>query len=95
MPRLGGQVSIITRRGANRLPGVFNIDFSVNKGFHFGEKARFELRTEFYNLFNDALAADDRRDGQRDCQVDQGIGDASRCVARACLLLPFDFLLAG
>lgn len=40
------------RTGAIRLPGVFNVDFSVNKQFRLGESRRAELRTEFYNLFN-------------------------------------------
>jgi hypothetical protein len=40
------------RTGAIRLPGLINVDFSVNKDFHFGEKGRVEFRTEFYNLFN-------------------------------------------
>lgn len=40
------------RTGAIRLPGVFNVDFSVNKQFRFSESRRAELRTEFYNLFN-------------------------------------------
>ncbi len=34
------------------MPGVFNIDFSVNKQFRMSEQRRVELRTEFYNLFN-------------------------------------------
>lgn len=40
------------RTGAIRLPGVFNIDMSVNKSFRFAETRRVELRTEFYNLPN-------------------------------------------
>ncbi len=40
------------RTGAICLPGLVNVDFSVNKQFRFGEKRRAELRTEFYNLFN-------------------------------------------
>ncbi|MCC6265158.1 MAG: TonB-dependent receptor, partial [Bryobacterales bacterium] len=40
------------RTGAIRLPGVFNVDFSVNKQFRISESRRAELRTEFYNLFN-------------------------------------------
>ena len=40
------------RTGAIRLPGLVNVDFSVNKQFRFGETRRAELRTEFYNLFN-------------------------------------------
>ncbi|MCC6588064.1 MAG: TonB-dependent receptor [Bryobacterales bacterium] len=40
------------RTGAIRLPGVFNIDFTVNKSFRIGEVRRAELRTEFYNLPN-------------------------------------------
>jgi hypothetical protein len=48
-----GRYGTAPRTGAIRLPGVFNIDFSVNKGFHIGEKARVELRSEFYNLLNE------------------------------------------
>ncbi|HEU0120532.1 MAG TPA: TonB-dependent receptor [Bryobacteraceae bacterium] len=40
------------RTGAIRLPGLVNVDFSVNKQFRLGETRRAELRTEFYNLFN-------------------------------------------
>lgn len=40
------------RTGAIRLPGVFSIDMSVNKGFRISEARRAELRTEFYNLPN-------------------------------------------
>jgi len=47
-----GQYGNSPRTGAIRLPGLLNIDFTVNKSFNFGERARFEFRTEFYNLFN-------------------------------------------
>jgi hypothetical protein len=40
------------RTGAIRLPGLVNVDFSVNKQFRFAENRRAELRAEFYNLFN-------------------------------------------
>lgn len=40
------------RTGGIRLPGLLNVDFSVNKDFNFGERTRLEFRTEFYNLFN-------------------------------------------
>jgi hypothetical protein len=47
-----GRYGTAPRTGAIRLPGVFNIDFSVNKQFMLGEQRRVELRGEFYNLFN-------------------------------------------
>ncbi|MBL8293462.1 MAG: TonB-dependent receptor, partial [Bryobacterales bacterium] len=47
-----GRYGTSPRTGAIRLPGVFNIDFSVNKQFRLSEQRRFELRGEFYNLFN-------------------------------------------
>lgn len=40
------------RTGAIRLPGLFTVDFSVNKQFRFAESRRVELRGEFFNLFN-------------------------------------------
>jgi hypothetical protein len=47
-----GRYGNSARTGAIRLPGIFNVDFSVNKRFQMGETRRVELRTEFYNLFN-------------------------------------------
>jgi hypothetical protein len=47
-----GSYGNAARTGAIRLPGLINVDFSVNKQFRFGETRRAELRTEFYNLFN-------------------------------------------
>jgi hypothetical protein len=47
-----GRYGNAPRTGAIRLPGLINVDFSVNKQFRFGETRRAELRTEFYNLFN-------------------------------------------
>lgn len=47
-----GRWGTAVRTGAIRLPGVFNIDFSVNKQFVLAESRRVELRGEFYNLFN-------------------------------------------
>ena len=47
-----GRYGNAPRTGAIRLPGVINVDFSVNKQFRLGETRRAELRTEFYNLFN-------------------------------------------
>ncbi|MFN7933775.1 MAG: TonB-dependent receptor [Bryobacteraceae bacterium] len=47
-----GRYGTSPRTGAIRLPGVFNVDFSVNKQFRMSEQRRVELRTEFYNLFN-------------------------------------------
>lgn len=47
-----GRYGNAPRTGAIRLPGLVNVDFSVNKQFRLGETRRAELRTEFYNLFN-------------------------------------------
>lgn len=47
-----GQYGNSPRTGAIRLPGIFTVDFSVNKQFRFSEASRAELRAEFYNLFN-------------------------------------------
>ncbi len=47
-----GRYGNSARTGAIRLPGVINVDFSVNKQLRFSETRRAELRTEFYNLFN-------------------------------------------
>jgi hypothetical protein len=40
------------RTGAIRLPGLFNSDLSLNKEFAVGGRARVELWSEFFNLFN-------------------------------------------
>lgn len=47
-----GKYGNSARTGAIRLPGLVNVDFSVNKQFRITESTRAELRTEFYNLFN-------------------------------------------
>jgi len=47
-----GRFGNAPRTAAIRLPGVFSIDFSVNKSFRMSEARRVELRGEFYNLFN-------------------------------------------
>ena len=33
-----------------RLPGIENVDFSVNKAVRFHESGAFEFRAEFFNL---------------------------------------------
>ncbi len=40
------------RTNAIRLPGMENVDFSVNKSFRMTEKRSLEFRTEVFNLFN-------------------------------------------
>ncbi len=47
-----GHFGTSPRTGAIRLPGLINCDFSLNKQIAMGERARFELRSEFFNLFN-------------------------------------------
>jgi hypothetical protein len=39
------------RSGAVRLPGVFNDDISVTKGFKFRESGNLQLRADFFNAF--------------------------------------------
>jgi hypothetical protein len=33
------------------MPGLVNDDFSVTKGFKFGESRNFQMRADFFNLF--------------------------------------------
>ena len=47
-----GRYGNAPRTGAIRLPGVWNIDLSVNKQFRISETRRVEFRTEFYNMPN-------------------------------------------
>jgi outer membrane receptor protein involved in Fe transport len=51
-PAQWGHFGTTPRTGAIRLPGLINADFSLNKEFAVGERARVELRSEFFNLFN-------------------------------------------
>src|SRR5215204_1053230 len=39
-------------RGLVRQPGLTNVDFSLNKNFAIGERARLQFRAEFFNLLN-------------------------------------------
>jgi hypothetical protein len=45
-----GRFGTSPRTGAVRLPGIENVDFSVNKSIRFGENKAFEFRSEFFNL---------------------------------------------
>ena len=47
-----GRFGTAPRTNAIRLPGLVNVDFSVNKTFAVNERIRPEFRTEVYNLFN-------------------------------------------
>jgi hypothetical protein len=47
-----GYFGTSVRTGAIRLPGMFNTDFSVTKSFPVHEQTRFDIRAEFFNLFN-------------------------------------------
>ena len=47
-----GRFGSAPRTGAVRLPGIMNMDFSVNKHFRIGEQRAVEFRTEVFNLFN-------------------------------------------
>ena len=47
-----GRFGTAPRTGAIRLPGITNVDFSVNKHFRVGEQRSVEFRTEVFNLFN-------------------------------------------
>jgi len=39
-------------RNTFRAPGLHNLDFSVVKSFHLGERVRAQLRGEFFNMLN-------------------------------------------
>lgn len=41
-------------RGAIRLPGIRNVDFSVNKNWKVGERYGLQFRAEMFNVFNHA-----------------------------------------
>jgi hypothetical protein len=43
-------------------PGFVNLDFSVIKDFHFGERFKLELRGEFFNILNHPNFADPDHD---------------------------------
>lgn len=47
-----GRFGTAPRTAAIRLPGMINMDFSVNKSFVISEQRRFEFRTEVFNLMN-------------------------------------------
>jgi hypothetical protein len=51
-PSAYGRFGTSPRTDAIRLPGIINIDFSVNKSFRITEQKRFEFRTEIFNLPN-------------------------------------------
>jgi hypothetical protein len=51
-PAQWGAFGTSPRTGAIRLPGLENVDFAMKKEFTMWEKARVELRSEFFNLFN-------------------------------------------
>jgi Carboxypeptidase regulatory-like domain len=45
-----GRFGTAPRTGAVRLPGIENVDFSINKSIKFRENKAFEFRSEFFNL---------------------------------------------
>ncbi|MBC7924931.1 MAG: carboxypeptidase regulatory-like domain-containing protein [Bryobacteraceae bacterium] len=47
-----GNYGTSPRTGAVQLPGLLNVDFSINKQFRLSESRRVEIRGEFFNLFN-------------------------------------------
>ena len=51
-PAAYGRFGTSPRTDAIRLPGIINVDFSVNKSFRFTERTRFEFRTEVFNIAN-------------------------------------------
>ncbi len=51
-PAQWGHFGTSPRTGAIRLPGLVNCDLGLNKQFALRERARLELRSEFFNLFN-------------------------------------------
>lgn len=46
-----GEFGTAPRTGAVRLPGMFNDDLSVTKGFKAGESINLQLRADFFNAF--------------------------------------------
>ncbi len=51
-PSAYGRFGTSPRTDAIRLPGIINVDFSVNKSFRITETMRFEFRTEVFNIAN-------------------------------------------
>jgi hypothetical protein len=47
-----GRFGTSPRTAAIRLPGMENVDFSVNKDLHFAEKRSLQFRAEMFNLLN-------------------------------------------
>jgi hypothetical protein len=47
-----GRFGTSPRTAAVRLPGIENVDFSINKAIKFKENKAFEFRTEFFNVLN-------------------------------------------
>ena len=45
-----GRFGTSPRTGAVRLPGIENVDFSINKSIKFGERRALEFRSEFFNF---------------------------------------------
>jgi len=45
-------------RGTHRLNGERNFDWNIYKNFRFWERAHFQLRAEFYNIFNNTSFQD-------------------------------------
>jgi hypothetical protein len=39
-------------RNVLRLNGQMNFDWNLYKNFHFSERVNFQVRSEFYNIFN-------------------------------------------
>jgi hypothetical protein len=48
----GNLTDRVVPRNSLRAPGIYTVDFSVNKHFKFGDRHNLEFRSEFFNLFN-------------------------------------------
>jgi hypothetical protein len=54
VPPAGGYPANMTERNTFRRPGRWNLDASLGKRFHFGDRLAANLRVEIYNVLNHA-----------------------------------------
>jgi len=68
-------------RDVFRGPGINNWDFTVYKNFPMGEKARFQFRWEFYNMFNHTQWAGVDNNARFDPQGNQVNGQFGQVIS--------------
>ena len=73
----------MTRRGAFRGPGFWNMDFGLFKNIHIRENMRIQLRGEFYNVFNHANMFVDGASAEVNEGLIRGFKDGRRNVQLA------------